>query len=406
MTRKNCLLIATIWAVILCQICGLFMLLSYGNSGRTPTAKVASVTNSESIIQRKDSPRKGESVVYTHNIKLSTGSNFTSREVSNDSVPVKLLTSHDQKTSIGSITGEKPTPPMNNSDVIRAVTPSSQDRNGSGQVINPHGYGLLIDEPQACLDAAGAPKEVFLLVFVTSIHAHIEQRQAIRETWGSPREVRGKEIVTLFLFGYNGNANLQRQLEEESRKHHDVLQEDFQDAYRNMTLKTIMGMKWASTHCPQASYVMKTDDDMYISYDNLIKLLTNATTPSTNYTVGYLAIRSAPRRRPNNKWYMPKQLFPDPVYPSYVTGGGYVLSNDVVRKVYEKSLDTRYLPIEDVFVGVCLKLLNIIPIGNKDFNLHHVNYSRKLYKTLINSHGMAPKEMRRIWSDQLKATLR
>ncbi|XP_022086317.1 beta-1,3-galactosyltransferase 1-like [Acanthaster planci] len=404
MINKSRSRILTICGIVgLCQIC-LFLLLLFWFPGLTPKMKVASATNSKSIIHGKVSPRERGNGIPIRNVKLPTGSNFpTSNEAGNDSVPVKLPTSHDQNTRIGSMTDTELIASTNNSDLTRASTLRSQDRNGSRQVINPHGYSLLIDQPQACLDAAGAPREVFLLVLVTSFHTHIEQRQAIRQTWGSLGEVRGKDIVTLFLFGYSGNASLQRQLEKESRKHHDVLQEDFQDAYRNLTLKTIMGMKWATTHCPQASYVMKTDDDMYISYNNLIKLLTNAATPSTNYAVGYRFSKGRPFRDPASKWYMPKKLFPHPVYPPYVAGGGYVLSNDVVRNVFEKSLGTRYLPIEDVFVGVCLKLLNVQPIGNKDFYLRPIKYSRKRYKTLITSHGISPAEMHGIWNDQQAA---
>ncbi|XP_022110854.1 beta-1,3-galactosyltransferase 1-like [Acanthaster planci] len=269
----------------------------------------------------------------------------------------------------------------------------------SRRIINPHEYKLLIAEPFACYNAAGNPKEVFLLVLVTSSHAHTERRTAIRETWGNPLEVRGKPVVTLFLFGYDQNATIQRQLKEESSKHHDVLQEDFEDTYRNLTLKTIMGLKWASTHCPHASYVMKTDDDVYVNIDKLVRLLSETSTPSANYAVGNLLSRNIPIRNPRSKIYMPKEMFPESVFPPYLTGSGYVMSADVTRRIVEVSLFTKLLPIEDVFVGVCLKWLNIKPIGNKNFDyschwgsspssrtcnmiIYHLQSSRQMYDIL------------------------
>ena len=39
----------------------------------------------------------------------------------------------------------------------------------------------------------------------------------------------------------------------------------FQDTYRNLTLKTVMGLKWSAIFCPQARHVMKTDDDIFVN---------------------------------------------------------------------------------------------------------------------------------------------
>ena len=57
----------------------------------------------------------------------------------------------------------------------------------------------------------------------------------------------------------------------------------FQDTYHNLTLKTIMGLKWMSIFCPQAQYVLKTDDDIYVNVDLLHRsLLEESKTLSQN----------------------------------------------------------------------------------------------------------------------------
>lgn len=39
----------------------------------------------------------------------------------------------------------------------------------------------------------------------------------------------------------------------------------FQDSYHNLTLKTVMGLKWMSIFCPHAKFILKTDDDIYVN---------------------------------------------------------------------------------------------------------------------------------------------
>ena len=267
--------------------------------------------------------------------------------------------------------------------------------------INPHDFSLMLDEPDACFDKTGfRPKDVFLLVLVTTIHENSAKRQAIRETWGSPKELMGKNIVTLFLLASNKNPRLQRRLEEESLVYRDILQEDFTDTYKNLTLKTVMGMKWVSTHCSHASFVMKTDDDMFVSYLNLMKYLTQGSTPSTGHVFGFV-IEGAPIRDPLSKWYMPRSLYHDNFYPPFLSGTGYVLSADVVVKVYKTSLDTKFLYLEDVFVGICLKALHINPRRNKHFH----NWQTFLdplscqFHNLITTHMVTPTEMHVLWND-------
>ena len=47
----------------------------------------------------------------------------------------------------------------------------------------------------------------------------------------------------------------------------------FQDSYHNLTLKTVMGLKWVKDHCSQARFVMKTDDDIFVNLPKLHKAL-------------------------------------------------------------------------------------------------------------------------------------
>jgi hypothetical protein len=67
---------------------------------------------------------------------------------------------------------------------------------------------------------------------------------------------------------------LQAALETENDRHHDLLQGSFRDAYRNMTYKHVMALKWVLYFCPGVRYVLKADDDTFVNTPVLMRTLT------------------------------------------------------------------------------------------------------------------------------------
>nr|XP_019840742.1 PREDICTED: beta-1,3-galactosyltransferase 4 [Bos indicus] len=118
---------------------------------------------------------------------------------------------------------------------------------------------LLIPNEAAC-GAPGPPP--FLLILVCTAPDNLNQRNAIRASWGRLREVRGLRVQTVFLLGEPGWGSRGSDLVWESAAHGDIMQAAFQDSYRNLTLKTLSGLSWADRHCPTARYILKTDDDL------------------------------------------------------------------------------------------------------------------------------------------------
>ncbi|XP_041478765.1 beta-1,3-galactosyltransferase 1-like [Lytechinus variegatus] len=260
-----------------------------------------------------------------------------------------------------------------------------------------HDYKLVLNEPDACRTADGS---VFLLVCVFTIHSNFEKRKAIRETWASQKVVQGKETVTVFMLGKTTNEYHQRLVELESKKHGDLIMEDFVDSYHNLTLKTIMTTKWSSQYCGDVKYVMKTDDDMFVNYDALITHLVDPQTPQTNYFVGSKFSGNSPIRDPKSKWYVPKKMYSNPRYPTFCSGTGYVMSGDIPARAYNMSLHTRYLYLEDVYMGLCMKKLKVKMSGHSGFHIDDVPYKYCAYKRLITTHGKTTTMMYRIWEDQ------
>lgn len=305
------------------------------------------------------------------------------------------------EANISSHEEEVISPPQGDPGLENSLTANTtQSEELSDKIIQgPHPY--IINEPDKCPKSKPAP---FLVLLVVTEARQVEARNAIRETWGNESITPGLEFIRLFLLGTNegelGNIQ-QKMLEAESRKYHDIIQQDFRDTYNNLTIKTLMGMNWVALHCPHASYVMKTDSDMFVNTEYLIhKLLRPELEPKKNYFTGNYMRDYSPNRNKNSKWYMPPEVYPGERYPTFCSGTGYVLSGDLAKKIYRASLSISYLHLEDVYVGICLAKLQLEPVPPPNeflFNHFRVSYSSCKYSHLITSHGFHPSELLKYW---------
>ena len=57
--------------------------------------------------------------------------------------------------------------------------------------------------------------------------------------------------LTNFCAGKTPDSQLQESITRENELHHDIVQGDFLDTYRNLSYKSIMGQLWASEFCEQ-----------------------------------------------------------------------------------------------------------------------------------------------------------
>ncbi|XP_031668811.1 beta-1,3-galactosyltransferase 1 isoform X3 [Oncorhynchus kisutch] len=262
------------------------------------------------------------------------------------------------------------------------TNPAANVSRGPYHVQYPHEYSFILDEPEKCRE-----KNPFLVLMVPVAPYNREAREAVRRTWGSERQVLGKEVRLFFLLGLPSGEEteqLQEKVLQESKEHQDLLQSDFIDSYKNLTIKTMVMMEWLSSRCPNASYAMKIDSDMFLNVNTLVNMLLHA--PTQNYQTGLVAQWAAVLRDRNSKWYLPKEVFPEPVYPPYALGLGYVFTLDLPRKLVEASRHVKAVYIEDVYLGLCMRHLGIRPTDPPSGNLFQVfpvAYDRCTYSRLI-----------------------
>lgn len=137
------------------------------------------------------------------------------------------------------------------------------------QLINLNNFNFNILN-KLCTSSSGP----LLLVLVHSAALNFERRKAVRETWGGNR----KGMKLLFMLG-QVNSSIQLELKRENEIFHDFVQGNFMDAYENVTYKHVMAFKYAIYHCPQAKYILKTDDDVFVNMPLMMKFLTHFLSP-------------------------------------------------------------------------------------------------------------------------------
>ncbi|XP_029434696.1 beta-1,3-galactosyltransferase 5-like [Rhinatrema bivittatum] len=241
----------------------------------------------------------------------------------------------------------------------------------------------------------------FLVILVTAEPWQLEARAVIRQTWGKERIIEDKRVVSFFLLGTMEKKNKQAEASiiSESLKYKDIIQKNFTDSYYNLTLKTLMGIEWVHHFCPQSSFVMKTDSDMFVNTFYLTELLVRKNR-TTSFFTGFLKPEEYPIRDKNSKWYVSEIEYPGQRYPSFCSGTGYVFSTDIAKQIYKVSPSVPYFKLEDVYVGLCLDKLRIPP---EELHTEHTFFSEKLdfsicrFRKIVTCHRVQPHELLMYW---------
>ena len=100
----------------------------------------------------------------------------------------------------------------------------------------------------------------------------------------------------------------------EAEEHNDLVVEDFQESYLNLTVKTTYLLKWLnSSHYSRASSILKVDDDVYVNPSNLWATLTKASpvlrSDKNKYLLmGHVWQKALPDRSPDSRQALLKEM--------------------------------------------------------------------------------------------------
>lgn len=161
-------------------------------------------------------------------------------------------------------------------------------------------YYTLIDLPDFKYETINmvCNAATLLLVLVHTAPPHFENRKVIRETWGRKRH--GMSLA--FVLGGVANSTLQEELLEENKQFKDLVRGNFLDSYKNLSYKLIAGLKYAKYHCPEAEYVLKIDDDMFVKMEDLIEKLDHF--KKERLILGFVVRKPHVIREKDSKFYM------------------------------------------------------------------------------------------------------
>ena len=131
---------------------------------------------------------------------------------------------------------------------------------------------------------------------------------------------------------------------------------------------------------------------------------------SEKFFAGYLLIGNYPIEdftKKKNPYSYQEYLFK--VFSPYCSELPYIMSRDLVLRIYEMMSHVKPIKFEDVYVGICLNVLKVdihIPEDTNLFFLHRIHLDVCELRCVIAAHGFSSKETITFWQVMLRNTTR
>lgn len=234
-----------------------------------------------------------------------------------------------------------------------------------------------------------------LIILVQSRISHFSQRMVIRNTWGKQPPSDKYKWKTFFLVARSKYAQDSSLLLKEYEEFDDLILGDLYEDFYTLSLKVEMGFEWSVKNC-KYHYLLKGDDDIFINTPTLFEYLNEKTTPKTKLYTGYVQFFANVLR--NGRYGVPVEEYPKKIYPRYCSGGGFVVSNDVVEKMVTNIHNVVPMKIDDAYVGELALKSGVDLLHNEMFRMyepctynnsilvHHPVKTRVCMEKLFESH--------------------
>ena len=230
---------------------------------------------------------------------------------------------------------------------------------------NAESNGNAFENKTTLLTNRTCTKNYSLLILVSSAPANLQRRNYIRKTWAFERAFKPR-WTTVFLIAQTRIQSESNSLLKEDEVYRDLVRASFYDHYWNQTRKIKMGFEWATRYC-KFSFLLKTDDDVFVNSVELLSFLNKPTTPKKKLYLGNHYQNPSVHR--GGKWKVTKEEYRESHYPNFCPGFGYVLSHDVVTLFVKAFVFVPYFRLDDVYVGMLANRTGIKIIHNAGFEL-------------------------------------
>ena len=139
-------------------------------------------------------------------------------------------------------------------------------------------------------------------------------------------------------------------LYQEAVTEKDVIIVDFMENWSlNLGRKDMTALQWAKSNL-NFDYVLKSDDDVFVDIDALITTIRRQYGKEERDVYFGNLIQQGEVRR-SGRLQVPVEEYPAKVYENYCSGGGFVLSRTLIRKMIPHFNWEHPLRIEDAYIG-------------------------------------------------------
>ena len=211
-----------------------------------------------------------------------------------------------------------------------------------------------------------------LMIMITSNLKHFERRQVIRDTYGNLTvwdyylKKRGISVGLVFLVG--NDVSYYQKLRNESTSYGDLLMIDLVENFYSLSYKVMIGFQWAYQSC-NIKYLLKCDDDIFVSIHALVTLLSDPSIPTHNLYLGNLFYSSQSSVVRVGRYGVSRKEWPRDNYASYNSGGGFLLTFDVIKQIIPFYNWGSPLKIDDAYIGDLILQAGIKATASNLFNM-------------------------------------
>lgn len=251
--------------------------------------------------------------------------------------------------------------------------------------INPHNFKYIHNPSAIC----SSQPHLSFLIYIHSAPGNLKRRQIIRQTWGNLHLLSLFNASLVFALGSPDQQNVQKMLDMEFEQYGDLLQEDYQDAYRNLTFKGMSVLKWATQHCRQPLFFFKTDDDILLDVVSVIQHILMKTVPARgakNLVLCNLWTTMKVIRDPKSKWGLTKEEFAPDVFPPYCSGSAFFMSGDMLPRMYSTALRSKFFWVDDYYISGAL--VNALGVKHERYNQAYLLNGLQVEEKLVNDTKM------------------
>ena len=113
-------------------------------------------------------------------------------------------------------------------------------------------------------------------------------------------------------------------------------------------------MKWISSYCNNAQYILKTDDDIIVNTFKILRHIQRLGDPSkyfkTVFCINYKTNGVVASRNPKNKWYIKFSEYNHTHFGEYCSGSAFLLTKDMAPLLFNISHYIKSVWVDDYYL--------------------------------------------------------